>query len=619
VARPRIVNPWTAARHSVFAPTPCQNQRVVEWVAASRRGPLRLAAAAGVLAYAVATVAIPRSATVPTTNGGVSVLAHVADLAAGLGLLAAGLVALTEPRTRRLGILACLAGVVWFGPDWEGWDGGSVLPRSLGAAVAPLFVAFVFHIVLAFPSGRLRSRFGRRAVLAVYTLVAVTSAVRGLFRDPFLDPYCWRNCVGNSFALRSDARTTRVVGDVSLRVSLAIGLLLVVIAVWKLVAATRARRHHYLLWPGLVPGALVGAAAVTYAIALWRDPLEGRQSGEFRANFLALSFSVSALAVGLAWNVVHIRRTRGSVARLVTELGEAPRPGRLQEALAAAVGDPGLSLHYWLPDAGIFVDWAGRYAPLPAPRNGRVATSITRSGHLVAAVSHDAALLDGPDLEREIGSAARLAVENERLQAAVLAQLAALRESRARIVHTADAERRRLERDLHDGAQQRLLALSYQLRLAHADAESDGDREVAALLASAGEEARAALDELRQLAQGIYPAVLTEAGLGLALATLADTASLPVELTDVTHGRYPAPVETAAYATIAEAIEDAVTRGATFVSVEARQQGDRLVIVTEDDGEERGSPMTYVDDRVGAVGGSVETGPRSLRAALPCA
>src|SRR5439155_3673120 len=149
----------------------------------------------------------------------------------------------------------------------------------------------------------------------------------------------------------------------------------------------------------------------------------------------------------------------------------------------------------------------------PLAENGRAVMTIERSGHPIALVAHDATLVDGSRLDREIGPAATLAIENERLQAEVLAQLEDLRASRARIVETGDAERLRLERDLHDGAQQRLLALSYDLRLARAAAEADGDAELVTLLATAGDEAQTALGELRELAHGIYPAILAEAGL----------------------------------------------------------------------------------------------------------
>jgi signal transduction histidine kinase len=236
----------------------------------------------------------------------------------------------------------------------------------------------------------------------------------------------------------------------------------------------------------------------------------------------------------------------------------------------------------------------------------------------VALVVHDAALLEGQALEREIGSAARLAVENERLQAEVLAQLDDLRASRSRIVETGDSERRRLERDLHDGAQQRLLALSYDLRLAQGTAEADGDRELATLLASAGEDAQAALGELRELAHGIYPAILAEAGLAPALATLAEEAPLPVELGEVPRERYSTPVETAAYLTASDTIGDAAGRNATFVSVAVARQDAELVVQIRDDGAARTSPLLPIADRVGALGGSLKVQPHSLRAEIPC-
>jgi signal transduction histidine kinase len=245
-------------------------------------------------------------------------------------------------------------------------------------------------------------------------------------------------------------------------------------------------------------------------------------------------------------------------------------------------------------------------------------TPITRAGELVAAVVHDGALL-GPDLSREIGSAAQLAVENERLHAEVLAQLEALRASRARIVATGDAERRRLERDLHDGAQQRLLALSYQLRGSRADAEAAGNGELAALLASGTEEVQSALDDLRALAQGIFPAVLVESGLAAALTTLAETAAIAVELGSVPEERCAPTVETAGYVAVVEAIEDAAARGASFVAVEARLCDDRLVVAVRDDGRQPQAPPTQVADRVGALGGSVAVSAATLRAEIPCA
>jgi len=243
-------------------------------------------------------------------------------------------------------------------------------------------------------------------------------------------------------------------------------------------------------------------------------------------------------------------------------------------------------------------------------------TALVEGDRRIAVVSHAAAL---PELERELGAAVRLGLENERLQAEVLAQLGELRASRARIVETGDVERRRLERDLHDGAQQRLLALSYDIQLARAAAEADADEEAGPLLEHAITEVRAGLADLRDLAHGIYPAILAESGLGPALATLANGASLPVDIQDAPEGRYPAAVETAAYLLVAEALEDAARRGAGYAAVIAVHQDGRLAVTVEDDGRGRVSPMVRLNDRVGALGGILRLEPTTIRAEIPCA
>ena len=233
---------------------------------------------------------------------------------------------------------------------------------------------------------------------------------------------------------------------------------------------------------------------------------------------------------------------------------------------------------------------------------------------------HDPALVDERELERALGSAARLAVENEALRAEALAQLRELRDSRARIVEAGDAERRRLERNLHDGAQQRLLALSYDLRLARAGAAADGDEQLVALLDAAGGETAAALDELRELAHGIYPAILTEAGLAPALETLADEAPLPVELGDVAPARQPPAVETTAYVAVAEAIEDAARRGATFLAARVVQR--RPTPGGHGRGRRRAAQRTARCTSPTASARSAarsSVGDKTLRAEIPCA
>jgi signal transduction histidine kinase len=217
-------------------------------------------------------------------------------------------------------------------------------------------------------------------------------------------------------------------------------------------------------------------------------------------------------------------------------------------------------------------------------------------------------------LGRELGSAARLAVENERLQAEVRAQLGGLRRSRLRITTRGDEERRRLERNLHDGAQQRLLVLGYELRLARAAAAAEGDDGLAAQRAAVVDAAQAALEELRQLAHGIYPAVLTEAGLAAALEMLADEAPVVVELVPLPAERFDVAVEAALYAAVREAVDDAARRGATEVRVSLK---GRVRLTVEDDASPRQEPLVHVADRVGALGGETTFGPNSLTAEIP--
>jgi signal transduction histidine kinase len=355
---------------------------------------------------------------------------------------------------------------------------------------------------------------------------------------------------------------------------------------------------------------------MTHTIALQRRPLEGPSDPAFRTIFVMGCVAVLLLAAGLVWAAVRTRVQRRAVARIATSLGQAPPPGSLHTALAQAVGDPELQIAYWLPDAQHYVDATGRPVAEPVAAPGHAITALVRDGRRIAVVSHTAAL---PDLEPELGAAVRLALENERLQAEALAQLDQLRASRVRIVETGDSERRRLERDLHDGAQQRLLALSYDLRLARAQAQAEGDSQSGSLLTEATDQAQAALAELRDLAHGIYPAILTEAGLAAALASLADAAPLPVEIGDAAQGRYPAAVETAAYLLVVEALDDAAGRDASHATVSAMQDGGRLVITVQDDGTDRTSSMIQLADRVGALDGSLEVEPRRLRAELPCA
>ncbi len=574
-----------------------------------------LACVVPALAWAIAALLpVDHGGAFETTYAAAVSAARAPDLAAGLGLVVAGGLAATQPRTRRLGVLAVLAGLAWFGPDLEGAEYAHALFRSLGALFAPFALVFIFHLALAVPDGRVRSRAARAAVVGAYALVAVLTVARAVFRDPLLDLYCWRNCTDNSFLVHADAGIASALGDLLLWSALAIALGLVGLTWRRLLRATAPGRRALL--PILGPALLVGASEATYAITLLRTPLEDPDRTGFAAIFLARSVSYTLLALGLAWSLVRVARTRARLARLVSDLGEAPRPGMLRDRLAAALGDPGVDVLYPQGGSGQLIDADGR--PADPPGSGRAVARIARGDRRLALVVHDPALVNEPELARALGSAAKLSVENEALRAEAMAQLHALQASRARIVETADAARRRLERDLHDGAQQRLLALSYDLRVARVAAADDDDSELVSLLDTATDETEAAVEGLRQLAHGIYPAILTEAGLGPALETLADQAPLPAELGELPAERAALAVERTAYVVVDEAIDDAARRGAESLRVRVRRDADRLVVDIEDDGAPRRARLVHLLDRVGALGGSLDVGDTSLRAEIPC-
>jgi signal transduction histidine kinase len=574
---------------------------------------VRLAAGPVAIALALGALAVAQGPGRFTTYAGRSGLAATLTVVAGLALVVAGLVTALGRQAGRIGDLAVLAGLVWFAPVWVGWDRGWPLVRSLSMLAAGFIFPLLLHLVLAYPSGRLHGTAARTLVLAVYLEAAVVALGRALFREPFFDPNCWANCTDNLFLLRSLPGLARAIEVADRWFTVAAAAALVVLCTWQLLRDSGPARRALL--PVALPAILLAAAVIAHAIALQQRPLEDPSDPTFRTIFMIGCAAVILLAAGLVWATVRTRAQRRAVAQIATSLGQAPPPGSLQAALAQAIGDPELQIAYWLPDSRRHVDPSGRPVAEPVAGPGRAVTALVRDGRRVAVVSHTAAL---PDLERELGAAVRLALENERLQAQALAQLDQLRASRVRIVETGDSERRRLERDLHDGAQQRLLALSYDLRLARAQAQADSDSHTESLLTQATDHAQAALGELRDLAHGIYPAILTEAGLAPALATLADAAPLPVEIRDADQERYPAAVETAAYLLVAEALDDAAGRDASHATVSVVRDGGRLVVTVDDDGTNRTAAMVQLVDRVGALDGRLDLELRRLRAELPC-
>jgi signal transduction histidine kinase len=573
----------------------------------------RLAAGAVAGACGFGALAVARGPGETTTYAGQSELVAALAVVAGLALVVAGVVVSVAPQGKRIGDLAVLAGILWFAPVWAGWKGGPPVVLSVGTLAAIFTLPVLLHIVVAFPSGLVRSNGARALVIAVYLEAALSALGRALFRDPFFDPACWDNCTDNVFLVQSLPDVARAIEDVDVWFDACAAAALAALCVWRLAAASGPARRT--LWPVLVGGIALAGATIAHSVALTGAAIEDPSDAEFLVVFLVGCAAVIVTALGLPWALVQARIQRRSVARIAADLDDAPPPGSLVSALARALRDAELQIAYWLPDTQRYVDGHGNPVDEPVAGSGRAVTRLVRNGHEVAAITHPAALAD---LEREIGAAARLALENERLQAESLAQVQDLRSSRRRIVESGDAERRRLERDLHDGAQQRLLALSYDLRLARAGASADGDEELARMLDEAGGETATALEELRELAHGIFPAILTEAGLAPAIEALADDASLPVELDELASERQPPAAETTAYVAVVEAIDDAARRGAPFLTIRVQSADGGLSITADDEGRPRTHDLTHLVDRVGALGGTLELGETRLRAEIPC-
>jgi len=302
------------------------------------------------------------------------------------------------------------------------------------------------------------------------------------------------------------------------------------------------------------------------------------------------------------------------VQRIAMNLDQAPAPGMMQAALADTLGDRQLRIAYWLEASGRYVDAYGKPIDPPISSDGRTMTRLLNGDRTIALISHATGALGN---SAQLGPAVRLGLDNESLRAATLGQLEELRASRARLVEAGDTARRRLERDLHDGAQQQLISLTYGIGLARTSATADGDIRTADLLTEASQEAQAAIEALRSVAHGLYPAVLTEGGLVPALLTLAETSALPLEV-DGPDRRFPAGVEAAAYFAVAGAVDEASTRGATYLTVGVRQERGLLVVAIADDAA-AGTVSTAVVDRVGALGGRVRIGDGGSIVEIPCA
>jgi signal transduction histidine kinase len=533
----------------------------------------------------------------------------VALAAEAVALAAAWVLWARRPDSRVGALMAAWLAVAIAG-DLAGWYPGYRLGAT-GMWLLPQLAPAVFaQLVLAYPSGRLRGRVERAFVAAAYAVECARALPPLLFAS---SATCGCSTLATSY-LFLEPRDWTTAGRIATGAVAAAGVVFVGLVVRRIRRAGRGARRT--LWPLVVAAAFAAAQLVVRMAAVAAD----WRRAPWRLLDWTDALAPAAVALALAVGVAATRRARGVVADLVVELSRTP-PGGVREALARAVGDPTLELALWLPERRAWVDGAGRGLELPTGGD----RAVTMLGVELAAIVHDPALCDQRPLLEAAGHAARLALENERLQAELRAQLAELRASRARIVEAADAERRRLERDLHDGAQQRLLGLGIALQLVRARVRDD---EAEALLVEVEAELRAALAELRDLARGIHPAILVDEGLAAAVRTLAERAPLPLEL-DLLDERLPPAVETAAYYVVTEALANVARYArARRGSVRVARLNGSVVVEVRDDGAggadpRRGTGLAGLADRVGALDGRLRIesplgGGTEIVAEFPC-
>jgi signal transduction histidine kinase len=538
-------------------------------------------------------------------------------VANGWGFIGVGLYAWWRRPENRFGALMVLAGFLSFVAALAVSD--IPLAFTLGAALSVLYLAVIVHLLLAFPSGRLEAKSDRDLVIGTYVVATVVVIPSFLFTD-FQSHDC-DDCPNNVFLVENSETAVNVIDVLT---SLA-GIVLVFElgrTLWRRWRDAAPRQRHALA-PVLVAGVI---ASVALGVAL---------AGELVgitpvADLFELVGVVGIAAVPWCFLVGLVRSaaTRvGTVGGVVGSLTASSRPEDVRRTLADGLGDPTLTLAFWIPETGVYVDDQGREFGLPDPLE-RGVTPVELDGRRVAALVHDPALLDEPELVRAVADAAALALERARLDAELRAKLEELRASRTRIVEAGYAAARRLERDLHDGAQQRLVSLALELRMVE-DRIADDPAEAARLLADARGELGQAMDELRDFARGLHPGVLSTRGLDAALEALAARAPLPVEVRGRLGERLPERVEAAAYYVVAEAL----TNVAKYAEAErawievARLNGD-LVVEVGDDGRGGADPaagtgLRGLRDRLAALDGSLEVesargGGTRVRAAIPC-
>jgi signal transduction histidine kinase len=532
--------------------------------------------------------------------------------------LAVGLYARRRPASRRFGDLLVIVGAGWFLASLATSD--DEVAYSMGRVAGWVVEVGLVYLVLAFPSGTL-GRVDRALVGAIGLVVALLYMPTALLVEQYPTPSplssCTADCPGNAFML-VDAEPAFVEDVVRPVREL---LTIVIFAAATLRLAWRIKHASHVLRRSLTPVlavAIFRLGALATGIAA-RKLAPGSHVAEVLAWLIALALPAlaGAFLVGLVrWRLF----IAAAMQRLATRLRGHAGPASLRDALAEAFDDPTLDVVYRLEEPeGHWVDAAGHPIELGSLAAGRSVTEARDGERLVAAIVHDPALGVDQAFVDSATSYAAITLDNHRLAVQTSALLREVNSSRARIQAAADHERRRIEHDLHDGAQQRLVALRIKLELA-AEQTGDGNRS-AETLRALGREIDEAVDEVRALARGIYPGPLAARGLVEALRAAALRTALPTSVLADGVGRYSREVETAAYFCCLEAMQNADKHaaGATTTVIEIADNG-ALTLEVRDDGAgfdaanaDGGVGLLNMRDRLEAVGGRLAIDSRPGR------
>jgi signal transduction histidine kinase len=548
-----------------------------------------------------------------TSQPGMAALARGAIVGAPVAI---GLYAWSRRPSQRFGLLLVAAGGLWFLATLsESTDPGVY---TLGRTAGWLVELFLVYLFLSFPTGRLPAAADRRLVGAMAAVVAVCYLPQLLVAQSFSVPSPYTSCIDDCppnalFALGSEPAfvqsVMRPVGAV---------LVLAVMASVVLRMYSRMRRSTPLTRRMLAPVVAVAVARVAaLGVAIVGRELEP-DSWPIQLAAWLLALAVPAVAVAFLAGLLRWRLFAESALRRLAEcLRALPDALTLRRAFAEAFGDPTVKIVFPGGAHDRWMDPWGRPAELPGPDTGRAVSEVRRHGMVVAAIVHDEGLLERPELLEAGASMAAVVLENQRLAAEAELAMRELQLSRARIAAGAEHERRRIERDLHDGAQQRLVALRIELELAEDVVRQDPERGIERLR-ELEHEVEEALDELRALAHGVYPSALADRGLEAALRDAARRSQIRVDLVSHDVGRFSTEVEGAIYFCVLEAIQNAHKHAAgarRIVVTLDGSAGDRLRFSVRDDGSgadviDAGAGITNMHDRLAAIGGDVDVASR---------